>query len=87
MNVVASDRTSKFPFVKLHETSPAAVSRESLLRLIAAVPHTTHPVLTDNGIRITLPVAGGSAVPLIKEEIANGEIFRALPCAQNEIEH
>jgi hypothetical protein len=48
-------------------------------------------VLTDNGIQFTTPGAGGSAVPLIKEAIANGEIFRAhafeLACARNDIEH
>lgn len=48
-------------------------------------------MLTDNGIQFTTPGAGGSAVPLIKEAIANGEIFRAhafeLACARNDIEH
>lgn len=34
-------------------------------------------MLTDNGIQFTTPGAGGSAVPLIKEAIANGETFRA----------
>lgn len=32
-------------------------------------------MLTDNGIQFTTLGAGGSAVPLIKEAIANGEIF------------
>ncbi len=30
-----------------------------------------------NGIQFTTPGAGGSAAPLIKEAIANGEHFRA----------
>jgi transposase InsO family protein len=64
---VAIDRTSKFAFVELHEKATTAVSREFLLRLIAAVPYKIHTVLTDNGIQFTTPGAGGSAVPLIKE--------------------
>ncbi|BCG76071.1 hypothetical protein MesoLj113a_72290 [Mesorhizobium sp. 113-1-2] len=88
---VAIDRTSKFAFVELHEKAPTAVSRDFLLRLIAAVPYKIHTVLTDNGIQFTTPGAGGSAVPLIKEAIANGEIFRAhafkYACARNDIEH
>lgn len=74
---VAVDRTSKFAFVELHEKITTAVSREFLLRLIAAHPYEIHTVLTDNGIQFTTPGAGGSAVPLIKEAIANGERFRA----------
>jgi len=66
---VAIDRTSKFAFVELHEKATTAVSREFLLRLIAAVPYKIHTVLTDNGIQFTTPGAGGSAVPLIKEPI------------------
>ena len=88
---VAIDRTSKFAFVELHEKAPTAISKEFLLRLIAAVPYRIHTVLTDNGIQFTTPGAGGSAVPLIKEAIANGEIFRAhafeYTCAKNDIEH
>lgn len=88
---VAIDRTSKFAFVELHEKAPTAVSREFLLRLIAAVPYKIHTVLTDNGIQFTTPRADGSAVPLIKEAMANGEIFRAHAfeyiCAKNDIEH
>jgi len=48
-------------------------------------------VLTDNGIKFTTPGAGGSAVPLIKEAIANGERFWAhafeYTCATSDIEH
>ncbi|NEI32460.1 IS481 family transposase [Rhizobium leguminosarum] len=88
---VAIDRTSKFAYVELHEKAPTAVSREFLLRLITADPYKIHTVLTDNGIQFTTPGAGGSAVPLIKEAIANGEIFRAhafeYTCAKNDIEH
>jgi len=43
------------------------------------------------GIQFTTPGAGGSAVPLIREAIANGEPFRAnafeYTCAQNDIDH
>lgn len=88
---VAIDRTSKFAFVELHEKATTAISREFLLRLIAAVPYKIHTVLTDNGIQFTTPGAGGSAVPLIKEAIANGERFRAhafeYTCATSDIEH
>lgn len=45
---VAIDRTSKFAFVELHENATMAVSRPFLLRLIEAIPHTIHTVLTDN---------------------------------------
>lgn len=88
---VAIDRTSKLAFVELHEKATTAVSREFLLRLIETVPYKIHTVLTDNGIQFTTPGAGGSAVPFIKEAIANGEIFRAhafeYACARNDIDH
>ena len=88
---VAIDRTSKFAFVELHENAKTATSRDFLLRLIEAVPYKIHTVLTDNGIHFTTPGGGGSAVPLIREAIANGEIFRAhafeLACARNDIDH
>lgn len=45
---VAIDRTSKFAFVELHEKASTAISRDFLLRLIAAVPYKIHTVLTDN---------------------------------------
>jgi transposase InsO family protein len=88
---VAIDRTSKFAFVELHEKATTAVSRAFLEHLIEAVPYKIHTVLTDNGIQFTTPGTGGSAVPLIKEAIANGELFRAhafeYACAVNDIDH
>ena len=48
---VAIDRTSKFAFVELHEKATTAISREFLLRLIAAAPYRIHTVLTDNVLR------------------------------------
>ena len=88
---VAIDRTSKFAFVELHEKATTAISRDFLLRLIAAVLYKIHTVLTDKGIQFTTPGAGGSAVPLIREAIANGESFRAhafeYTCARNDIDH
>ena len=88
---VAIDRTSKFAFVELHENSKTATSRDFLLRLIEAVPYKIHTVLTDNGIQFTTPGGGGSAVPLIKEAMANGEGFWAhafeYACARNDIDH
>ena len=88
---VAIDRTSKFAFVELHEKATTAISRQFLLRLIEAIPYRIHTVLTDNGIQFTTPGAGGSAVPLIKEAMAKGEIFRAhafeYACAKADIDH
>jgi len=88
---VAIDRTSKFAFVELHEKATTAVSGDFLRRLLKAVPYKIHTVLTDNGIQFTTPGAGGSAVPLIKEAMANGELFRAhafeYACAKADIEH
>jgi transposase InsO family protein len=88
---VAIDRTSKFAFVEPHENSRTATSRDFLLRLIDAVPYKIHTVLTDNGIQFTTPGGGGSAVPLIREAMANGERFRAhafeYACARNDIDH
>lgn len=88
---VAIDRTWKFAFVELHEKATTAVSREFMLHLIEAVLYKIHTVLTDNGIQFTTPGASGSAVPLIREAIANGELFRThafeYVCATNDIEH
>lgn len=72
---VAIERTSKFAFIELHENSKTATSRDFLLRLIEAVPYKIHTVLTDNGIQFTTPGGGGSAVPLIKEAMANGDVL------------
>lgn len=48
-------------------------------------------MLTDNGIQFTTPGAGGSAVPLIKEAMAAGEIIWAHAfehtCAKADIDH
>ena len=88
---VAIDRTSKFAFVELHERATTRVSADFLRRLIAAVPYKVHTVLTDNGTQFTTPGAGGSAVPLIREAMAAGEVFRAhafeLACARAGIDH
>jgi transposase InsO family protein len=88
---VAIDRTSKFAFVELHEKATTRVSGDFLRHLIAAVPYKVHTVLTDNGIQFTTPGAAGSAVPLIKEALANGERFWAhafeYACANADIDH
>ncbi len=88
---VAIDRTSKFAFVELHEKATTAVSAGFLRNLLEAVPYKVHTVLTDNGIQFTTPGAGGSAVPLIRQAMAAGEIFRAhafeYACAKADIEH
>lgn len=88
---VAIDRTSRFAFVELHERATTRVSADFLRRLIAAVPYKIHTVLTDNGTQFTTPGTGGSAVRLIREALAAGEIFRAhafeLACARAGIDH
>ncbi|WP_031194341.1 IS481 family transposase [Mesorhizobium sp. L2C066B000] len=88
---VAIDRTSKFAFVELHEKATTAVSADFLRHLLDAVPYKIHTVLTDNGIQFTTPGAGGSAVPLIKEAMAAGEIIWAHAfehtCAKADIDH
>ena len=88
---VAIDRTSKFAFVELHEKATTRVSADVLGRLLAAVPYKVHTVLTDNGIQFTTPGAGGSAVTLIREAMAKGELFRAhafeYACAKAGIDH
>src|SRR5918993_2319204 len=89
--LVAIDRTSKFAFVELHERVTRRMAGDFLRRLIAAVPYKVHTVLTDNGTHFTTPGNTASAVPLIKEAIARGELFRAhgfeLACARADVEH
>ncbi len=53
---VAIDRTSKFAFMELHEKATTVVSREFLLRLIAAAPYKIHTVLTGDGISSPHPI-------------------------------
>lgn len=88
---VAIDRTSKFAFVELHEKATTRVSGDFLRHLLEAVPYKIHTVLTDNGIQFTTPGAGGSAVPLIVEALANGKTVWAhafeLACAKAGIDH
>jgi transposase InsO family protein len=88
---VAIDRTSKFAFAQLHERATIRVAADFLRALLQAVPYRVHTVLTDNGQQFTTPGNEASAVPLIREAIDRGEIFRAngfeLACAQSRIEH
>jgi transposase InsO family protein len=48
---VAIDRTSKFPFVALHEKADRPTAVRFLEALIAALPYRLHTVPTDNGIQ------------------------------------
>jgi hypothetical protein len=50
---------------------------------MAAVPYKIHTMLTDNGIQFTTPGAVGSAVPLIKEAIANHAAISNLTSGDN----
>ncbi|GAB2664250.1 hypothetical protein GCM10009743_45590 [Kribbella swartbergensis] len=89
--LVAIDRTSKFAFVELHEKVTTGIAGDFLRALIAAVPYKVHTVLTDHGIHFTTPGNTASAVPLIKNAMKRGEIFRAhafeYACAQNDVDH
>src|ERR671917_2423540 len=89
--LVAIDRTSKFAFVQLHQKATRRIAGDFLRSLLKAVPYKVHTVLTDNGIQFTTPGAGGSAVPLIKEAMAAGEIIWAHAfehaCARADIDH
>jgi len=89
--LVVIDRKSKFVFAQLHEKATLRVAGDFLCVLIGAMPYRVHTVLTDNGNHFTTPGNTSSAVPLIKEAILRGEIFRAhsfeLACAQNDIDH
>src|ERR671921_2084935 len=88
---VAIDRTSKFAFAELHEKATRRVAGDFLRHLVAAVPYKINTVLTYNGTHFTTPGNTASAVPLIKEAIARGELFRAhgfeLACARADVEH
>ncbi len=64
--IVATDRTSKFAFVEVHEKVARRTAGDFLRRLIAAVPYKVHTVLTDNGTHFTTPGNTSSAAPNIK---------------------
>lgn len=53
---VAIDRTSKFAYAELHETSARPISTAFLRRLIGIVPSTIHTLLTDNGSQFCPPL-------------------------------
>jgi transposase InsO family protein len=88
---VAIDRTSKFAFTELHEKATTAISRDFLLRLIAAVPYKIHTVLTDNGLHFTDLRSESWTAAEIKELIARKQPFRAhafeYTCAKADIDH
>jgi transposase InsO family protein len=50
---VASDRTSKFAFVRLVKSAGKMEAAQFLRDLILAVPYRIHTVLTDNGVQFT----------------------------------
>ena len=51
---VAIDRTSKFAYAELHETSDRAVASDFLSNLVKVVPYKIHTVLTDNGAQFCI---------------------------------
>ena len=88
---VAIDRTSKFAFVELHEKATTRVAADFLRApdrgRALQDPHRAHRQrhsVHDARRR-------SSAVPEIKEALADGKLFRAhsfeLACAENDIEH
>src|SRR6185436_14397333 len=79
---VEDDRPAKkkfksYPIGYFHIDIAEVRTEQGKLHMFAAIPYKIHTVLTDNGIQFTTPGAGGSAVPLIKEALANGERFWA----------
>jgi len=84
--LVAVDRTSRFAFAELHERAT-----DFLRRLIAAVPHRIHTVLTDGDTHCTDPEGDGWTAAELERLLAEKARFRrhsfALACAQNDIDH
>ena len=50
---VATDRTSKFAFVRLVPSAGKMEAAQFLRELIEAIPYQIHAVLTDNGVQFT----------------------------------
>jgi hypothetical protein len=50
---VAIDRSSKYASAELHTEATKMVAAQCLRHLIAAVPDTSHTVLTDNSLQLT----------------------------------
>ena len=89
--LVAIDRTSKFAFVKLHETATRRVAADFLRHLAAAVPYRIHTVLTGKGTHFTDPTGDGWTPEDIKEMRAQKlpflcHVFESA-CADLDVEH
>ncbi|MCG8653451.1 MAG: DDE-type integrase/transposase/recombinase, partial [Pirellulales bacterium] len=88
---VAIDCVTKFAFAELRERATRRTAADFLRRLIAAVPHKIHTVLTDNATHFTTPGNKRSAAAEIRAAIEAGEPFRAhafeLACAKAGIDH
>jgi transposase InsO family protein len=52
---VAIDRTSKFAYAELHDTSERSIATAFLKNLVTTVPYKIHIVLTDNGSQFCHP--------------------------------
>ena len=79
---VAIDRTSKFAYAELHETTNRKTATAFLKTLIKAVPYKIHAVLTDNGIQFAdLPKNRSGPTALWR-----GHMFDFL-CNEHGIEH
>jgi hypothetical protein len=71
----------------MHAKVARRTAGDFLRRLIAAVPHKIHTVLTDNGTHFTTPSNTSSAAPDIKAALEARELVWAhaleYACAQN----
>lgn len=79
---VATDRTSKFAFVRVVRKTGRTSASACLVELIEAVPYKIHTVLTDNGIQFTFPprYADGSTARYMTHMFD-------MRCRENGIEH
>jgi IS30 family transposase len=74
---VATDRTSKFAFVRLEKRAGKMEAAQFLHDLLQAQPYRIHTVLTDNGIQFTNRALDAHAFAHILDRV----------CSENGIEH
>jgi transposase-like protein len=73
----ATDRTSKFVFVRLEKRAGKVDAAQFLRDLLQALPYRIHTVLTDNGIQFTNRALDAHAFAHIFDRV----------CRENGIEH
>ena len=79
---VAIDRTSKFAYAEVHETSERSIATAFLNNLVTAVPYKIHIVLTDNDSQFCHPprYRSGPTAQYVRHMFGRG-------CARHGIEH